>query len=96
MILAKTASESINQVSALLMLSSAYVPVAYKLVQKIQRTELKARKTSWMSERTKSEMFRDMARVSVQNKIRFNCVLCDSWHTNSKNIKHVLHKYKQN
>jgi hypothetical protein len=28
--------------------------------------------------------------VWVQNALRFRFVLCDSWYTNSENIKHVL------
>jgi hypothetical protein len=35
-------------------------------------------------------MFRDMITGCVQNSLRFTYVLCDSWYTNSENIKHVL------
>jgi len=35
-------------------------------------------------------MLRDMVSVCVKNSVRFAYVLCDSWYTNSENIKHVL------
>lgn len=87
--------KGINQVSALLVLGNAYVPVAYELVEKTHRSDLNTKKAVWKSERTKNEMFRDMVGVSVHNKLRFHYVLCDSWYTNSENIKHVLKLKKQ-
>ncbi len=82
--------KGINLVSALLVLGQVVLPVAYELVVKTPRCEVKTRKEVWKSERTKNEMFRDMLTVCVQNSLRFSYVLCDSWYTNSENIKHVL------
>jgi len=82
--------KGINLVSALLVLGQVVLPVAYELVVKTRRCEVKTRKEVWKSERTKNEMFRDMVSVCVQNALCFSYVLCDSWYTNSENIKHVL------
>ena len=82
--------KGINLVSAILLLGQASLPVAYELVVKTLRCEVKNRKEVWKSERTKNEMFRDMVSVCVGNTLRFSYVLCDSWYTNSENIKHVL------
>jgi len=77
-------------VSAILLLGQVLLPVAYELVVKTQRCNCKTGKEEWKSGRTKNEMFRDIVSVCVQNSLRFNYVLCDSWYTNSENIKHVL------
>jgi len=82
--------KGINMVSALLLLGGVAVPVAYEVVRKTLRSNLKNKKEGWKSDRTKNEMFRDMVSVSAHNQLRFGYVLCDSWYTNSENIKHVL------
>jgi len=87
--------KGINFVSALLVLGTVVLPVAYELVVKTLRSTIKDKKEVWRSERTKNEMFRDMVRACVQNSLRFSYVLCDSWYTNANNIKHVLGLKKQ-
>jgi hypothetical protein len=82
--------KGINLVSAILLLGQVSLPVTYELVVKTQRCNCQTRKEEWKSERTKNEMFRDMVSVCVKNSLRFTYVLCDSWYTNSENIKHVL------
>jgi len=82
--------KGINMVSALLLLGGVSVPVAYEPVVKTLRCDAETGKESWKSERTKNEMFRDMVSACVKNSLRFRYVLCDSWYTNSENIKHVL------
>ena len=82
--------KGINLVSAILLLGQVSLPVAYELVVKTLRCQIKDRKQVWKSERTKNEMFRDMVSVCIKNSLRFAYVLCDSWYTNSENIKHVL------
>lgn len=82
--------KGINLVSAILLLGQVSLPVAYELVVKTWRSEIKTRKAVWRSERTKNEMFRDLVKVCVKNSLRFTYVLCDSWYTNSENIKQVL------
>ena len=82
--------KGINLVSAILLLGQVSLPVAYELVVKTWRSEIKTQKAVWRSERTKNEMFRDLVKVCVKNSLRFTYVLCDSWYTNSENIKQVL------
>ncbi len=82
--------KGINLVSAILLLGQVSLPVAYELVVKTLRCNCKSRKAEWKSERTKNELFRDMISVCGKNALRFRYVLCDSWYTNSENIKHVL------
>ena len=82
--------KGINLVSAILLLGQVSLPVAYELVVKTLRCQIKDKKEVWKSERTKNEMFRQMVSVCVQNSLRFSYVLCDSWYTNSENIKQVL------
>ena len=82
--------KGINLVSALLVLGAVVLPVAYELVVKTLRCTCKTRKEEWKSERTKNEMFRDLVSVCVKNALPFTYVLCDSWYTNSDNIKQVL------
>ncbi len=82
--------KGINLVSALLVLGNVVLPVAYELVLKTLRCEVKDSKEVWRSERTKKEMLRDMVSVCVKNSLRFSYVLCDSWYTNADNIKQVL------
>jgi hypothetical protein len=71
------------------------LPVAYELVIKTLRCELKDRKVCWRSERTKNEMFRDLFTICLRNQVAFTYVLCDSWYTNAENIKHILSANKQ-
>ena len=82
--------KGINLVSMVLKLGAVNLPVAYELVIKTLRSELKSKKTCWRSERTKNEMFRDMFTACIRNQLRFEYLLCDSWYTNAENIKHVL------
>ena len=82
--------KGINLVSTLLVLGQVVLPVAYELVVKTLRCNCQTRKEEWKSERTKNEMFRNMFKVCFQNSLRFTYVLCDSWYTNSENIKQVL------
>ena len=82
--------KGVNVVSALLLLRDVSIPVVYEVVEKTFRSDIKTRKESWKSDRTKNEMFRDMVTVSARNQLRFKYVLCDSWYTNSENINHVL------
>ena len=82
--------KGINMLSALLFLDGVAIPVAYEAVEKTLRSEVKTRKETWKSDRTKNEVFREMVTIGVQNRLRFSYVLCDSWYTNSENIKHVL------
>lgn len=82
--------KGINLVSALLVLGSVVLPVAYELVVKTLCCGIKDKKEAWRSEKTKNEMFRNMVSACVQNSLRFSYVLCDSWYTNAENIKHVL------
>ena len=86
--------KGINLVSAILLLGHVSLPVAYELVVKTWRSEIKTRKEEWKSERTKNEVFRHMVKVCVKNSLRFTYVLCDCWYTNSENIKHVLELQK--
>ena len=81
--------KGINLVSMVLKLGVVNLPVAYELVVKTLRSELKSRKACWRSERTKNEMFRDMFTACIGNQLRFDYILCDSWYTNAENIKHV-------
>ena len=62
--------KGINLVSALLVLGTVVLPVAYELVVKTLRCEIKDRKQVWKSERTKNEMFRDMVSACVSNSLR--------------------------
>ena len=82
--------KGVNLVSMILKLGAVNLPVAYELVVKAWRSELKNKKTHWRSERTKNEMFRDMFTACMRNELSFNYVLCDSWYTNAENIRHVL------
>jgi hypothetical protein len=66
------------------------LPVAYELVVKTRRCEIKDRKEVWKREQTKNEMFRDMVSAGVKNCLRFTYVLCDSWYPHADNIKQVL------
>jgi len=86
--------KGINLVSALLVLGRVVSPVAYELVVKTRRCDVKTRKEEWKSKQTKNELLRDMVSVCVKNNLRFTYVLCDSWYTNSENIKHVLGLHK--
>ncbi len=82
--------KGINLVSLVLQIETLNLPVAYELVVKTLRCELKQRKVCWRSERTKNEMFRDMFTICLRNQLAFTYVLCDSWYTNAENIKHIL------
>lgn len=86
--------KGINLVSGLLLVGNASLPVAYELVVKTFRSDLKTRQACWKSDKTKNEMFRQMVSVCVKNVLPFRYVLCDSWYTNTDNIAHVL-KHKK-
>jgi hypothetical protein len=87
--------KGMNLVSMVLQVGGVNLPVAYELVIKTLRCELKDRKVCWRSERTKNEMFRDLFTICLRNQVAFTYVLCDSWYTNAENIKHILSANKQ-
>ncbi len=82
--------KGMNLVSLVLQIGALNLPVAYELVIKTLRCDLKDSKVCWRSERTKNEMFRDLFTLCLGNQLAFRYVLCDSWYTNAENIKHIL------
>lgn len=88
--------KGINFVSALYQTSKGAVPVAYELVRKTElMVNKKTGKKSRKSPVTKQQYFRNLIKVSIDNKVNFKTVLADIWFASAENmcyIKNVMHK----
>lgn len=82
--------KGINLISAVYRRHTIQIPLAYELVIKTLRSELKSRQTVWKSDTTKNEMFRDLVNTVSLNQVLFHYVACESWYTNADNINWVL------
>jgi len=66
------------------------LPVAFELVKKpTQYCDLKDRKVKRKGEETKNEMLRRMLGACRQNRLKYRCVLADSWFSAQDNLSFV-------
>lgn len=89
--------KGINLLNCTYTVGNASIPVAYEAVTKpIEYIDEKTQKRKRKSIRTKNEMFRDMVKACVYNKIPFTYVLSDIWFASNENMEYIKKDLKKN
>ncbi len=87
--------KGINLLNALYYCNETSIPVAFELVKKpIQYSDLTTKKLRRKSERTKNEMMREMIQTCIDNTLKFDFVLMDSWFSSEENFDFITGKKK--
>jgi len=82
--------KGIQLVSALVRYGDTVLPVAFEVVRKEEEWEdPKTGKKKRRSNRTKNEMFRDMIRGSVAQRLKYHYVVADSWYAAKENMEYI-------
>jgi hypothetical protein len=82
--------KGINFVTCLYHNQGVSLPVGFEIVTKTKvYTDPKDGKEKRRSTRTKNEMYRDLTRQAVNNRIEFTYVLSDIWFASAENMKFV-------
>lgn len=81
----------INLMQMLYVWEEINIPISYEVVKKTERyTDEKTWKEKRRSEKNKNEMFREILKTVVNNKIKFKYVTMDSWFCNKKNLQEIV------
>jgi len=82
--------KGINFVTCLYYSQGVSLPVGFELVAKTEvYMDPKTGKEKRRAQRTKNEMYRDLARRAVKNQIVFTYILSDIWFASAENMKFV-------
>lgn len=85
----------INLLNALYYSNGTSIPVAFELVKKpIQYSDIATKKLKRRSEKTKNQMMREMIETSIQNDLKFQFILMDSWFSSMENLDFITSKGK--
>jgi hypothetical protein len=88
--------KGVNFLTALVDVQGMRLPCAVEFVRKDRwATDKKTGKLKRKSSKTKNELFREMVSQCDTNFI-FDFLVCDSWYSNVKNMKHVKGKLERN
>ena len=72
------------------------IPIEYEIIKKpIHYCEVKTQKERRKSEKNKSEFFREMIDVAINNNIVFGYILADIWFSGIDNMKHIKIKHEK-
>src|SRR3982751_3547364 len=82
--------KGINLLSTLYQVGGVSIPVAFELVKKTEWLFNK-KKEKWRrkSLKTKNELYRQMLKASIENRIEFRYVLNDVWYASSENMSYI-------
>lgn len=82
--------KGMNILSAIACYGDVSLPISFEIVRKERTfTDIATRKVKRVSDRTKNEMFRDMIKTSVANKVKYRHVLADIWYGSKDNMVYV-------
>lgn len=88
--------KGINIVTTLVRYGKISVPVAYEVVRKdVEYCDPKTKKQKREASVSKQEHFRNMIQTSIQNDVKFEYVLADSWYASSENMQFIHNKKKK-
>jgi DDE superfamily endonuclease len=81
----------INLLNALYYSSDVAIPVAFEVVRKpVQFSDISTRQLKRASEVTKNELMREIITTCVNNQLKFQYVLMDSWFSSVENFEHIV------
>lgn len=84
------AVKGINLLNAVYHAQGVSLPVAFELIRKdVRYCDLETRVEKRESFQTKNELMRSMLRVCVQNQLKFQWVLYDSWFSSCENMVYI-------
>lgn len=82
--------KGINILSGLIRYGDFALPVAFESIRKnLHFCTLEDKKEKRRSSVTKNELFRDMLKQGIKNKIKFDYVLADNWFAAKKNMEFI-------
>jgi hypothetical protein len=70
------------------------VPIAFDIVAKYSRCDIKSKKEIRKSHVTKNELMRSQIKIAIKNAVKFSYVLADSWFSSGENMKFIHDKKK--
>ena len=83
----------INLLNALYYCNETFIPVAFELVKKpIQYSDIAIQKLKLKSDKTKSDMMREMIQTCIHKSLKFRFVLMDSWFSSEDNFEFITDK----
>ncbi len=87
--------KGINLVSALVRYGDIAIPVGFEVVRKNQEfLDPATGKRKRRADRSKNEIFRDLVRISLANRVKFRYVVADSWYASQENMAYVRQRQK--
>lgn len=87
--------KGINILSCMVVYESSAIPVAFEIVKKdIEFSHVKTRKFHRAASMSKNEYMRDMVQVCIQNDVKFEYVMADTWFSSSETMAFVHKKGK--
>jgi len=88
--------KGINLLNCIYHVGAASIPVAFELVKKpVHYCDLKTREEKRASEIGKNEQMRNMLNVCIENQLKFEWVLFDSWFRSTENMEHIKLRKKK-
>jgi len=88
--------KGINILSALYYSQGISIPVGYKIIEKtIEYKDAKTGKMNRKSEKTKNELFIELIKTSIKNKLKFKYILADKWFCSSENMDFIKSQNKE-
>jgi SRSO17 transposase len=87
--------KGMNVVSALVRYGDVALPVGFEVVRKDQEfIDPQTGKRKRRAHRSKNEIFRDLVRINVANRVKFCYVVADSWYSSQENMEYIRRKQK--
>lgn len=88
--------KGINLLSCMAAYGQSAVPVAFEIVKKdLEFSDLKTRKVKRASSVSKNEYMRDIIQVCIQNEVKFEYVLADTWYGSTETMEFIHKKGKK-
>jgi hypothetical protein len=88
--------KGINILSCLVRYRDKALPIAYETIHKdLHFSDVKTRKTKRQASITKNEMFRNIVKQAVSNRVKFEYVLADNWFGAKGNMEFIHYDLKQ-
>lgn len=86
--------KGLNQLTALYHSQDTSLPVGYHLIKKTKTVQGK-KGIKKVSEQTKQQLFRELIRQALTNKLPFEYVLADSWYGSVENVNYLINREKK-
>jgi len=88
--------KGVNILSGLIRYGDIALPIAYEVINKdMHFCDIKTKKEKRQSSVTKNELFREMVKQAVRNKVLFDYVLADNWFGAKDNMEFIQYEIKK-